>query len=169
MFQTCWIRQQLWKMTNASYFKTIQWKSLTNSNISLTSILLLYILFPSRASYLSIIVSILSVSYCTRTTKLLGVILVSLGPSVLPSVCPSVRLSVCSSRIPCPLCRAYSSGWIHFILIHLIKQLQKVCCMWSFFQKLQNLNFWQFLKICNFDLVLFWLGIWCESLVWVIR
>ena len=23
-------------------------------------------------------------------------------------------------------------------------------------------------KICNFDFVLFWLGIWCESLVWVI-
>ena len=28
------------------------------------------------------------------------------------------------------------------------------------------MNFWQFFKICNF--VLFWLGIWCESLVWVI-
>ena len=34
----------------------------------------------------------------------------------------SVRPSV-----PCPLCNAYSSGWIHFIFIHLIKQLQKVC------------------------------------------
>ena len=29
-------------------------------------------------------------------------------------------------------------------------------------------KFWQFFKICNFDFVLFWLGIWCESLVWVI-
>ena len=37
------------------------------------------------------------------------------------AVCPSVPLS----RIPCPLCSAYSSGWIHFIFIHLIKQLQK--------------------------------------------
>ena len=83
---------------------------------------------------------------------------------------PSVRLSVRPSvprpsRIPCPLCSFYSSGWIHFIFIHLIKELYKVCRMQGF---LQNLKFWQFFKICNFDFVLFWLGIWCESLVWVI-
>ena len=70
---------------------------------------------------------------------------------------PSVR----PSRISCPLCSAYN--WIHFIFIHLIKQLQKVCGVKSFLQ-----NFWQFFKICNFDFVLFWLGIWCKSLVWVI-
>ena len=35
-------------------------------------------------------------------------------------------------------------------------------------KKIQNLYFWQFFKICNFDFVLFWLGMWCESLVWVI-
>ena len=46
-----------------------------------------------------------------HTTKLLGGIFVSLHPSVL------------LSRIPCPLCSAYSTGWIHFIFIHLIKQL----------------------------------------------
>ena len=34
--------------------------------------------------------------------------------------------------------------------------------------KFWNLNFWQFFKICKFDFVLFWLGIWCESVVWVI-
>ena len=80
---------------------------------------------------------------------------------------PSVRPSVCSSRILYPLCSAYSSGWIHFIFIHLIKLLQKVCHVQSF---LQNLNFWQFKKkkICNFDFVFFWLGFCCESLVWVI-
>ena len=39
----------------------------------------------------------------------------------------SLRLSVRPSRIPGPLCSTYSSGWIHFIFIHLIKQLQKVC------------------------------------------
>ena len=39
----------------------------------------------------------------------------------------SVRPSVHPSRIPCPLCSTYSSGLIHFIFIHLIKQLQKVC------------------------------------------
>ena len=36
----------------------------------------------------------------------------------------------------------------------------------KFLAKFLNLNFWQFFKICDF--VLFWLGIWCESLVWVI-
>ena len=30
------------------------------------------------------------------------------------------------------------------------------------------LIFWQFFKIYNFDFILFWLGIWGESLVWVI-
>ena len=64
--------------------------------------------------------------------------------SVRPSVRPSVT---CPSRIPCPLCSFFSSGWIHFIFIHLIKQLQKVCRVQSFLQ--------------NFK-------IWCESLVWVI-
>ena len=78
------------------------------------------------------------------------------------SVCLSIHPSVHLSRIPCPLCRAYSSGWIHLIFLHLIKQLQKVGCVQSF---VQNLNFCQFLKICNFDFVLFWHGIWCESLV----
>ena len=82
------------------------------------------------------------------------------------SVRPSVRLSVHSaSRVrsvaPTVLVRSIS--------IHLIKQLQKVCRMERvFFAKFQNLNFWQFFKLCNFDFVLFWLGIWCESLVMVI-
>ena len=49
------------------------------------------------------------------------------GGGILVSLRPSVRLSVRPSRIPCLLCSAYSSGWIHFIFIHLIKQLQKVC------------------------------------------
>ena len=38
----------------------------------------------------------------------------------------------------------------------------------KFLAKFQNLKFCQFFTICNFDFV-FWLGIWCESLVWVIR
>ena len=42
---------------------------------------------------------------------------------------PSVRPSIRPSRIPCLLCSAYSSGWIHFIFVHLIKQLQSVCCV----------------------------------------
>ena len=40
--------------------------------------------------------------------------------SVQSSVHPSVRPSVRLSRILCPLCSAYSSGWIHFIFTHLI-------------------------------------------------
>ena len=38
----------------------------------------------------------------------------------------------------------------------------KVSCNISKFEFLANFKF------CNFDFVLFWLGIWCESLVWVI-
>ena len=72
----------------------------------------------------------------------------------------SVRLSVSLSRIPCPLCSTYSFGWIHFIFIHLMKQLQKVSCVYSFLKKFQNVNIWQIFVICNVDFVLFWLGIW---------
>ena len=53
---------------------------------------------------------------------------------------------------------------------YLVKQLQKVCRM-DFFSKLKNLKFWQSLWICNFDFVLFWLGIQYELvniIVWVI-
>ena len=50
----------------------------------------------------------------------------------IPFVRTSVRPSVRPSRIPCPLCSAYRSGWIHFLFIHLIKLLQKVCCVLSF-------------------------------------
>ena len=54
--------------------------------------------------------------YTPCTTKFLGIYW-------FHSVCPSV----CPYRIPCPLCSAYSFSWIHFIFIHLIKQLQEVC------------------------------------------
>ena len=68
--------------------------------------------------------------------------------SVRPSVCPSVR----PSRIPCPLCSAFSSGWIHFICIHLIKQLQKVCRVQSFWQNCKFLIFDNFLKFVTLTL-----------------
>ena len=56
--------------------------------------------------------------YTPRTTKLLGVYwFYSAHPSARPS------------RILCPFCSAYRSLWIHFIFIHLITQLQKVCCV----------------------------------------
>ena len=34
--------------------------------------------------------------------------------------------------------------------------------------KLKNLKFWRIFKICNFDFVIFWLGIQYDSMVWVI-
>ena len=83
------------------------------------------------------------VIYCTpRKTKLLGSILVSLHPSV----CPSVHLSIHPSCIPCPLCSAFSSGWIHFIFIHLIERRQMVCHVWSFLQIFKIWIFGNFLK-----------------------
>ena len=75
---------------------------------------------------------------------------------------PSVRLSVRPSRILCPLCSSYSSGWIHFILIHLIKQLQKVCRVQSL---LQNFKIWILGKFLRFVTLTV---LQCESLVWVI-
>ena len=73
-----------------------------------------------------------------RTTKLLG---------GYTGFTPSVRPSVRPSRIPCPLCSAYSFGWIHFIFIHLVKQLQKVCRVWSFLQNFKIFNFGYFLNL----------------------
>ena len=43
--------------------------------------------------------------------------------SVRPSVCPSVRLS----RLPCPLCNIYSSGWILSILATNDHYHERVC------------------------------------------
>ena len=92
-------------------------------------------------------------NYPPRTTKLFGGILVSLTPSVHPaspvrSVTPTVLVG---SILYYTSIQATSEGVSHV----------------KFLAQFQNLNFWQFLKICNFDFVLFWLGIWCESLVWV--
>ena len=80
-----------------------------------------------------------------RTTKLLGGIVVSVRLSARPSDCPS--------RILCPLCSAYSFGWIHFIF-HIYTSYQAtsecVSCV-KFLAKFQSLNFWQFFKIGKFD------------------
>ena len=47
--------------------------------------------------------------------------------SVRLSVCPSVRLSVRLSRLPCPLCNIYSSGWILSILATNDHYHERVC------------------------------------------
>ena len=86
--------------------------------------------FSQTNQYISTSTSLILVIIPPAQRKLLGVTLVSLHPSVRPSVGLSVCLSIRPSRIPCLLCSAYSSGWIHFIFIHLIK----VCHVWSFLQ-----------------------------------
>ena len=88
-------------------------------------------------------------------------------PAVCPSVCPSICPSVRPSRIPCLLCSTYSSGWIHFILYILASNFRR-CVMCNVACKISKIEFLVIFKISDFDLVLFWLGIWCESLVWVI-
>ena len=92
--------------------------------------------------------------------KLLGGY-IGFTPSVRPSVHPSV---------PHPV----SAPWcIHFWLdpFHIYTSYQAtsegVSCL-QFLAKLKNLNFGQIFIICNFDFVVFWLGIWCESLVWAV-
>ena len=79
--------------------------------------------------------------------------------SVHPSVCPSVRPAsrVCSVA---PTVLVGSISYLHIWSSNVIRYvLCKVTC---------KIRKFEFFKICNFDFVLFWLGIWCESLVWVI-
>ena len=66
--------------------------------------------------------------------------------------------SIHPSRIPCPLCSTYSFGWIHFIFIHLIKQLQKMCRMWFVLQNYKICSFGNFLKFVTLTLSCFRLG-----------
>ena len=77
-----------------------------------------------------------------------------------PSVCPSVRPVVRPASRVRSVAPTVLVGSISYLYILSSNFRRCVTC------KFQNLNFWQFFKICNF--VLFWLGIWCESLVWVI-
>ena len=82
---------------------------------------------------------------------------------LLKDVFWGILVSVCPCCILCPPCSAYSSGWFHYIFIHLIKQLQKLCHVLSFFVIISV--FGNFFKNCNFDSVLFWLMIWYQSLL----
>ena len=86
-------------------------------------------------------------------------------------VCSSVRLSVPPSvceqnhvHSPTSTILAGSTSYLHILLS---KFRRCVACIF-FCAKFQNLYFWQFFQICNFDCVLFWLGIWYESIVLVI-
>ena len=81
------------------------------------------------------------------------------------SICPSVLLSVCPSvdRID-PLCIFNNTCQIHFIL-HILSSNFRRCVVCK---NLKNMKFRPILQICNFDIVLFWLGIQYDSIVWVI-
>ena len=58
------------------------------------------------------------------------------------SVCASVRLWT----EWCPLCIFNNTCWIHFIFLYLIKQLQKVCCVFCLWQ---NSNIWILANFLN--------------------
>ena len=89
--------------------------------------------------------------------------------SVRLSVCPSIRPASVPrpSRIPCLLCSAYSSGGSISILYILSSNFRR-CDACKVSCKILKFEFLAFFKICSLDFVLFWLWIWCESLVWVI-
>ena len=82
---------------------------------------------------------------------------------------PSARLSVRPS-VPHPVSVLWHlQFWLDPLHIYTSYQAtSEGVSRVKFLAKFKNLYFWQFFKICNFDFVLFWLGIWCESLVWVI-
>ena len=85
-----------------------------------------------------------------------------LGVYWFHSVHPSVRPAFCV----CSVAPTVLVGSISYLYI-LWSNFRR-CVLFTSFAKFQNLNFWQFFKICNFDFVFFWLGIWCESQVGVI-
>ena len=116
----------------------------------------LYIIHKSSVSLFA------QLLYPTPSWSCYGGILVSLHLSVCPFVCPSFR----------PASRVRSVGptvLVGFIHIYTSDQAtsENVSHV-KFLAKFWNLNVWQFFSICNFDFVVFWHGIWCESLVWVI-
>ena len=75
---------------------------------------------------------------------------------ILVSPCPSVRLSICGrNRV-----RLYLQQYLldPFNIIHLIKQLQKVCYVYILLQNSRIWIFGKLLKEINFDCVFFYLG-----------
>ena len=117
-----------------------------------------------------VIITVTTVShylYTPRTTKLLGGY-IGFTRSVRLSVRPSVPRP--SHIRPATVSALYLlQFWLDpFHIYTSYKATSEGVSRGKFLAKCQNLKFWQFFKICNFDFVLFWLGIWCESLVWVI-
>ena len=86
--------------------------------------------------------------------------------SVRPFVCPSVHLSVRPSSRVRSVTPTVLVGSISYLYI--LSSNFRRCVECNVFCKISRFEFLAIFKICNFDFVLFWLGIWCESLVWVI-
>ena len=99
---------------------------------------------------------------CFLVTKLLGVYWFQ---SIHLSVRPSIRPYVCPASCGCFVMPAVLVGSISYLYI-LSGNFRRFVAYNVSCKKFKNLNFGQFFEI--FNLVLFWLGIWCESLVWVI-
>ena len=97
-------------------------------------------------------------------TKLKGGILVSRHPSVPLSVCPCVCPSICGQNCVCSVSCAILAGSI--LYLHILSGNFRWCVTYNVFSKILKLVFLQIYWICKF--VLFWLGIWYESTIWVI-
>ena len=80
----------------------------------------------------------------------------------------SVCLSICLWTKSCLLCIIHNTTWFHFIFANIIKQLSEGVSHVKVIVKIKNLNFYQIFRICNFDFVLLWHGIWYGSIIWVI-
>ena len=78
--------------------------------------------------------------------------------SIRPSIRPSTPHPMSAFVAPTVL-----AGCISYLYILSSNFRRCVTC-----KVILKFEFWQFFKNFNFNFVLFWLGIWCESLVWVI-
>ena len=103
-----------------------------------------------------------SAFYTPASTKLKGGILVSRRPSVCPSVC----LSVCGHNRVRSVTSTILAGCIPYL--HIVSSNFRGCVACNAVCKIIKFYFWQIFQMCNFDFVLFWLGIWYVSITWVI-
>ena len=94
--------------------------------------------------------------YTPASTKLIGGY-----TGITLSVCPSVDRIVSALYL-----QQYSSDPFHICTSYqgTSEGVSRVMPV----SKFKNVKFWRIFKICNFDFVIFWLGIQYDSMVWVI-
>ena len=90
------------------------------------------------------------------------IIQVSRRPYVRPSVCPSG----CGQHRVRSVTFTTLAGSISYL--HILLSNSRECLTCIVFCKISTIDFFENFQICNFDSVLFWLGIWEELIVWVI-